>query len=518
LAVVGSVFGQEETFQMDNTDVNLKVLSAIADPLASSSKPSGTPISAQPKFSAGMTIGSVDGAHAAVVKEVNTQHKSYLLRANDGKEHWVPWTIAEEHLILISTGGGALPPKTETTPSSEKKAEGPKSETGAKPEAENMEGVQKSVADQILAALSEDGVTTEEKAKETVAVKESETDAEKMKEALNALGPVILKWASAGYDWNAKDPSDPTKPLLTAGERKALELAQAHVLQKSRDGAELSKLSAEERYFYESGIENAVLAKEVARQPLTVREQAIRDRAPWFKKFEAGLFGSGAVQAINRFFGNYQQYRGLGAYGALFMGDDELNERRARVNRAFCSTILLGGSQCWAQKICESYSDLPTGGGIAFAVAPGGSFQVVAHVEGIVSEAARYVEGKKGSGEYLYKVTYAISNPQKKDALSYNLEFSGERTFLWFPQNQVVGKGKTDARTGSTAIVAYSKSVYNKVCLVFADPVVLVDGKSVKRVCNKIGVYAGGPTPFTGVAPTAVGEASGPGREVGEGF
>ena len=90
----------------------------------------------------------------------------------------------------------------------------------------------------------------------------------------------------------------------------------------------------------------------------------------------------GWMAVVNKFFSGYEEYRGLGGLGSLFLGKEALAKRRQDVNDAFCSTVILGGSGCWASKLCEMYSDEPGGKGVIIADTQGGPFSVIAHVEG----------------------------------------------------------------------------------------------------------------------------------------
>jgi hypothetical protein len=160
--------------------------------------------------------------------------------------------------------------------------------------------------------------------------------------------------------------------------------------------------------------------------------------------------------------GGYEQYRGIGAFGSLFIGDDELNERRDKVNQAFCDTVVLGGQECWSSVMCSKYSDHVAGSGFLSAETPGQGLRGVAHVEAEKTTTT----GPNGT-VYLYKITYKVNNPND-NILGYNLFFDyPEGRFTWFTTPQLIPKLQSDSRLGSAALVAYSERVYTQVCLGF---------------------------------------------------
>lgn len=225
-----------------------------------------------------------------------------------------------------------------------------------------------------------------------------------------------------------------------------------------------------------------------------------------------------------------QEYPGIAGLGGMLVGAvPALADWKAAVDEAFCDTIILGGKTCWVQKICESSSDYPGGDGILVDSKWGNNTLEItfyAHVEGQRSQPVISVnpDGTTKT-EYLYKITYSIRNPQKKENNAYQLRFFYPGgSYDWFPNWQPLPKGTTISATGGSAIVSYSTRMYTRVCLVFQKSVE-VNGQSTMQVCNTIVQYGGGATPIAG-APAAAGSSAtselgaekGTPAEAGKGF
>jgi hypothetical protein len=220
----------------------------------------------------------------------------------------------------------------------------------------------------------------------------------------------------------------------------------------------------------------------------------------------------------------HQEYPGIAGLGGMLIGAvPALQDWSNTVNTFFCDTIVLGGKDCWVQKICEASSDYPGGDGTLVDSKWGNNTLEItfyAHVEGQRSSPVESVnpDGTKKT-EYLYKVTFAIRNPQKKDANAYQLRFFYPGgSYDWFPGWQPLHKGDYIVQSGAGALVAYSTKQYTLVCLVFQNSVE-VNGQSTRQVCNTIAQYGGGPTAYPGAAATAAqGAAAGPPAVAGQGF
>ncbi len=207
-----------------------------------------------------------------------------------------------------------------------------------------------------------------------------------------------------------------------------------------------------------------------------------------------------------------QEYPGIAGLGGMLVGAvPALADWKAAVDEAFCDTIILGGKSCWVQKICESSSDYPGGDGTLVDSQWGNNTLEItfyAHVEGQRSQPIVSVnpDGTTKT-EYLYKITYSIRNPQKKENNAYQMRFFYPGgSYDWFPDWQPLPKGTAITATGGSAIVSYSTRMYTRVCLIFQKSVE-VSGQSTLQVCNNIVQYGGGATPIAG-APEAGGAAT----------
>ncbi|MEM4242791.1 MAG: hypothetical protein QXM31_02730, partial [Candidatus Woesearchaeota archaeon] len=54
----------------------------------------------------------------------------------------------------------------------------------------------------------------------------------------------------------------------------------------------------------------------------------------------------------------YRQYAGLAGWSSLIFDEDFLDKWSTSVNKFFCDTIVLGGIDCWASRICGRYSEI----------------------------------------------------------------------------------------------------------------------------------------------------------------
>ena len=234
--------------------------------------------------------------------------------------------------------------------------------------------------------------------------------------------------------------------------------------------------------------------------------------------------------AIADFLRSYFRFSGIAQFGALFVDDGEILLERAKVQRFFCDTIMLGGTACWSQKICEQYIEIQPGNPALISTTPSGDPRVTAHLEAQRSmpilftvgsreelqqifgeEAFVWINGQlldlsdpevqidpTGVRMYLYKVTYGIRNPTDDD-LEYNVVFEtrGGQRIAWFPDNLEVEKeGGFDARRGATALTKYSANDYVMVCLIFDPPVTRFGGGKTSKLCTGVVEYTGEATTF----------------------
>ena len=199
-----------------------------------------------------------------------------------------------------------------------------------------------------------------------------------------------------------------------------------------------------------------------------------------------------------------QEYPGLASLGGLVLGD-ALADWKKTVDEAFCKTVILGGQQCQIALICNDGKSPERAGGDGVLVNQGTAnnqtfFKFVAHVEGERSGAT--VNGS--TPQYLYKVTYAIRNPQKSEPNGYLIRFFFDGgSFDWFGQDiyQPFNKGQYIQAIGTQALVGYSERLYTRVCLVF-QKTVEVSGQTTRQVCNTLVSYQGRETAPYGVNGT----------------
>ncbi len=182
------------------------------------------------------------------------------------------------------------------------------------------------------------------------------------------------------------------------------------------------------------------------------------------------------------------EYRGLSGFSSLFFDDDTLAKWHKTIEDSFCTTILLGGIDCWTSKICQKYDSATPGLGVVIGQAPVGQEPVnIAHIEAERSKPALLENGTTGvlTGEYLYKITYFVKNPDGKQSLTYNVVLY-PRSYSAFRPAKTIKAGETAGASGTGAIVKYSKNFYDKICLVFSPAIEGYQGETVKQVCNDV--------------------------------
>lgn len=227
---------------------------------------------------------------------------------------------------------------------------------------------------------------------------------------------------------------------------------------------------------------------------------------------------------ISEFMTNeYGSLAGLGGDLLGLVGGEAYAEWKSAVDKAFCDTVILGGKSCWIAKICGSSPENAGGDGVLV----GQKFtndtltmRFIAHVEGDRLQPA-YNETGNASASYLYRVTYAIRNPQRREPNAFQLRFFYDGgSYDWYPSWQLFNKGSYIKAIGANALVAYSNNYYTRVCLVFRDTVE-VNGQPTRQVCNALVQYKGGATtPYGAPAPAATNPAgaAAPVRSAGDGF
>ncbi|HSU72443.1 MAG TPA: hypothetical protein VLJ21_01180 [Candidatus Binatia bacterium] len=191
-----------------------------------------------------------------------------------------------------------------------------------------------------------------------------------------------------------------------------------------------------------------------------------RWEAAW-RGSQGGLFGVvGQFAAlIQEFFRGYENWKGIGAYGSLFIGKKRLAERRERINEAFCKAGL--GIDCKVAKICERYSDKHSGGSTIVTVVPGQSVKAAAHLEGMRYAPTRFQNASGSYTQYLYYITYYASSPESANHVQLHFTYSGG-TYDWYPApGKDIPKGGAASAQGAAALIKYSNRKYTDVCLVY---------------------------------------------------
>jgi len=231
-------------------------------------------------------------------------------------------------------------------------------------------------------------------------------------------------------------------------------------------------------------------------EELEKKRQALED---WKRKsanedsgtpFQPGIF-------IAQFLASYDQYRGFARFGSLFFTDESWEAYREKVNQAFCDTILLGGTQCWTSRICDTqlYPIMPRS--VFSGRTPSGQRVAVATIQGEKSLPIAAVD-KQGNpiDMRLYKVTYAINNPYDQQEIKYNVQFrtDGGNTINWYPEQQTLGPGSSAAITEASPILEYGRKNYNTVCLTFNPGITdyaYWHGKTIHEWCSPVIQYEG---------------------------
>ncbi len=254
-----------------------------------------------------------------------------------------------------------------------------------------------------------------------------------------------------------KDPYTGKTLYLNANGKPATDIQMEKVDEKSLEEVE-SKGGA---------VEEAISVKDLNELPREQREVGVLDFVQYF-----------------------QQYSGMAGWSSLIFDDKFLENWRTSVNEFFCKTIVLGGIDCWASKICGQYSDItPSRDGVIFTTPVGGAPRAVAHIEAQRSLPIANPE----QTVWVYTVTFGLTNPNDEE-ISYNVVFSGERQASWWNEAPKLGKGGTASAVAASALIKASRHDYSQVCLTFSPPIESFEGKSMSKVCNDITQYSGGAT------------------------
>ena len=216
------------------------------------------------------------------------------------------------------------------------------------------------------------------------------------------------------------------------------------------------------------------------------------------------------VERLNEFVTAYNEYSGLGQYSSLFISDKDLAKRRKEAEDAFCDTILLGGTNCWASKICEGSIDATIGGTGIVGSTVTGEPRGAARIQADKSQPAiiRNESTNTDTVQFLYHVEYFIQNINE-EPLRYNLVFYATEgpTVRAFAKDKELAPGGTDSRLRVNAIVRYSGREYETVCVTFNPGITRFDRGVANEICTGIPSYGGGPTSIPGAIPTPTEQA-----------
>jgi hypothetical protein len=212
------------------------------------------------------------------------------------------------------------------------------------------------------------------------------------------------------------------------------------------------------------------------------------------------------------------QYTGLSGFSQFLLSDETLAEWREKVDKAFSTAYL--GSEYWVSAICAKHIPKDSEGTFMMQTRDG-LFDVIAHVEGEVSEPVEYPDG---SVHYVYKLTYSVRNPEGSGReLDFNVYLYGEeRDVQLYSENKVVDEGESVSRgvgnyedgqasfddQNKKPIVDDSTFVYDTICIRFSSEIPDAEGEGQDETCNKIVTYSGSATGYS-----ADGSESGSGGE-----
>ena len=197
---------------------------------------------------------------------------------------------------------------------------------------------------------------------------------------------------------------------------------------------------------------------------------------------------------LSQFLTAYDQYRGFSRFSSLFFTSEAWERHREKVNQIFCDTIILGGTQCWTSRICDTQLYPLVQRGTFSGRTPSGERQATATIQGEKSLPIQAVDNFGNPTMLrLYKITYAINNPYEAQELKYNIQFRTEDGYKinWFPDYQTTPASRTEA----SPLMQYGKNDYSAVCLIFHPS--LIDyksnwhGRRIREWCTPIIQYIG---------------------------
>ncbi len=240
-------------------------------------------------------------------------------------------------------------------------------------------------------------------------------------------------------------------------------------------------------------------AKELMKQDSNVRAS----QNPTHLEYLGRLLTQDFFAFLGQVFAGYQQWRGLGAYGGLFL-KDQIGEWRADVDELFCKAYL--GTDCVVEKLCEKTSARSTGDNVVVTSSPASGIKAAAYVQAERSEPAIFKDEKGTHEQYLYKITYYASSPDSENAVQLTFKYGGG-SYAWYPEPVKVSKGGAVSAQGTSAIVAYSDKRYTEVCVELQNAIETGTGGRAHNACTEIvssGVNPSGEDPEVPVNESAV--------------
>lgn len=201
--------------------------------------------------------------------------------------------------------------------------------------------------------------------------------------------------------------------------------------------------------------------------------------------------------AASQFLTYYEEYKGFARFGSLFFTSDGWERHREKINQIFCDTILLGGTQCWTSRICDTqlYPLVPRS--VFAGRTPSGERTATASIQGEKSLTIQGVDDFDNPVTLrLYKTTYAINNPYEEQTIEYNIQYRTEDGFKinWFNDSQTIPPGTSAKRTEANPLIDYGKNDYTEACIIFHPSIIDYRnylGRRIREWCTPIIEYVG---------------------------
>ena len=205
------------------------------------------------------------------------------------------------------------------------------------------------------------------------------------------------------------------------------------------------------------------------------------------KRFTEGGPTSAERNAL-QWLGAFESARsGFGSFASLLIGEENLASWRRQVDDFFCSTILLGGKECWVSEICSVY--IPRSQKSTLIIqTPTGEYAPVAHVEGErQSLTFKDSDNTETQTEFLYKISLGVRNPEDSGQdVTFNVLLKGPVSDWLWEKDEKVEEGAEFRKAGKDMALLYRNETFTQACLVFKDGIVDAEGKETSQLCNAI--------------------------------